>query len=160
MKNIFFIPIIALIGYSCQNLSADERLANLNDAEKELLVEEIKHMIAEDQHYREEIKKLSELEANYSENRDSLLEIQHKVDKYNNKNLLDITLRYGFPSAERLGEPILAWRIFQHSPQEFHEELKFRIKDEFEKGRIPSSEYAALNRHFNGNKVELSSINE
>ena len=59
---------------------------------------------------------------------DSLWELQTKIDSINTIRLIEIVKKYGFPSVDRLGAPVSARLIFQHSPKNFWRELNLLIK--------------------------------
>ena len=83
---------------------------------------------------------------------DSLWELQTNIDSINTIRLIEIVKKYGFPSVDRLGAPVSAWLIFQHSPKNFWRELNLLIKKESRKGNIPIAETTMLKWHLNGRK--------
>ncbi|MCP9201286.1 hypothetical protein MKO06_15355 [Gramella sp. GC03-9] len=78
------------------------------------------------------------------------------MDKIHTERVIEITKKYGFPSAKRLKEyseenidfnPLI---LLIHSPFEYSEDLKKIVKIEREKGRLEKCDYGYLLWHLNG----------
>jgi len=82
-------------------------------------------------------------------------------DALHTQRVIDITKKYGFPSAKRIKQfydqefedpefnPII---ILIHSPKEFWEELKVMMKNEYQNGSISQCDYGYLLWQFTGRK--------
>lgn len=100
--------------------------------------------------------------------RDSLWEIQSRIDRKNTKLLIEITRKRGWVSKKQLGctEYISPMIIFRHAPKEFWEDIRPLIKKEYEEKRMESATYGFIENHINGrplldleNKINGTEIN-
>lgn len=146
------MPIIfVLIYFSCSSVK-DKRLQR--DMDK--VVSELKTLVTKDQEDRmKKMKKIGLLRAENKDNSqkiDSLIKVQLKIDRENTRHLLNITKRYGFPDNSRLKERVPSWIIFQHTPEEYKEDVKKVLEKEHRLGRVRSEEYKMIMWHLNGRK--------
>lgn len=78
------------------------------------------------------------------------------TDKIHTERMIEITQKYGFPSAERLknySEESIDFRpliLLIHSPFDYSEEIKKLAKIEKENGRLKKCDYGYLLWHLNG----------
>ncbi|MGY3792345.1 hypothetical protein [uncultured Aquimarina sp.] len=151
--------LIILILVSCDSLSKDEKL--IKDREK--LTKELKNMVELDQKGRlfiTELKK-KQLDSNLIKfKRDSFWSKQIIIDNNNVKRLIEITNTYGFPNVDRLQSPVPAWLIFQHTPEEYKEEVSDLLIEEHKSGRMPTMEYNMIKWHLTGRKGSPFSFTE
>jgi hypothetical protein len=84
--------------------------------------------------------------------KDSIFKIMDSIDNRNTLKLMEITKKYGFPNVTRIGKPIPAWVIFQHTPKFHSVDVEILIDKEYKCLRIPEMEYKMLKWHLNGRK--------
>ncbi len=88
--------------------------------------------------------------------RDSLWKIQSEIDKKNTKLLIDITKKRGWVSRQQLGctEYISPMIIFRHAPEEFWEEIRPLIENEYAEKRMGSGDYGMIDNHIRGRPLD------
>lgn len=90
---------------------------------------------------------------NYRKKFDSLVALMKESDITNTEKLIEITEKYGFPSAKRLGVyKSKAYMIFVHSPKFFHPQIESLILEEYKEGRINEYEKEYIFWHIKGRK--------
>jgi hypothetical protein len=89
--------------------------------------------------------------------RDSLWEIQLKIDKKNTKLLIDITKKRGWVSKDGLGctEYIAPVIIFRPAPEKYWEEIKLLIDKEYAEKRMGRGDYGFIDNHLNGRPMDM-----
>lgn len=94
--------------------------------------------------------------------RDSLWEIQSKIDVKNTKLLIDIIKKRGWVSKKQLGcaEYISPMIIFRHAPEEFWEELRPLIEKEYAEKRMGSGCYGIIDNHIRGRPLDWNPDDE
>ncbi|GAA4273846.1 hypothetical protein GCM10022258_31400 [Aquimarina gracilis] len=121
-----------------------------NEVNNEKLWNQLKKMYADDQRYRNLMGELDKTAPNYQQKKDSLWALQHEIDNKNTEWMIDFTIKYGVPYADRTGKPIHAWVIFHHSPKKYHNKIKPLIEREYKAGRIDSTSYGLMQWHLAG----------
>ncbi len=140
MKNVLLILIIPFLIFSCKK---ENNYAN--DSE---LCEVLEEMTESDQR----IRNLPELKNGTERVKDSLWEIQNRIDKKNTELLIDITQKRGWVSKKGLGcsEYISPVVIFRHAPKEFWEEIRLLIEKEYSEKRMTKGDYSFIDNHLKG----------
>jgi len=144
---------IILFNFSCSPPKTKNELLERDKFEVISILDEIYTL---DQEGRIKLRELkngllsSEL---YNFKKDSLEKIQMNIDDNNTRLLIDITKKYGFPNVERIGKPIPAWLIFQHSSKDYFSELEKLLDNENKSRRLPDNEYAMIKWHISGRKA-------
>lgn len=113
------------------------------------------------------VKKISSIA---QKKKDSLMDLQVKLDNRNTRQLLSFVKKKGYPNMKELGcngysAPVL---IFVHSPEKYWKEVKNMINEEKKEKRISKGDYQYIMWHINGRKgvpfksskkVEIISVN-
>ncbi len=151
MRHYMYILLVVVLS-ACQPEKTKDEWLREDRAE---LAEELKAMEETDQKNRlllRALKKQQLPDSIYKKKSDSIWAIQTPIDKKNTERLIEITKKYGFPRVSRLGAPIGVWIIFQHSAEEYREELSQLLAEEHKAGRLPDIEYEMLKWHLGGRK--------
>jgi len=92
--------------------------------------------------------------------KDSLWNIQSKIDYKNTKLLIDITKKRGWISSSKdeLGcdKNIAFALVFRHAPEEFWNELKPLIDKEYIEKRMGSGAYGFIDNHIRGRPMDFN----
>lgn len=137
----FYLSILIL---SCTNKRFNK---NADLSKDEFLIESLKEVMTSDQKYR----LLMQNETSQSR-KDSLWELQAKVDAQNTEYLLDFTRKKGFPNPDRIKEPLNLWVIFHHSPKKYQRQIESLLNKEVEEGRFGKMEFELVKWSLGGRK--------
>jgi len=88
---------------------------------------------------------------------DSLWSIQLVIDSINTSKLIEIVKKEGWPNKDKMnckkmGAPLV---IFRHTPDEFTEEVKELMENEYKEGRIDYLNYMFIDNHLNGRPTDF-----
>lgn len=90
---------------------------------------------------------------NYLEELKSLRKKMKEQDVSNVKELIELTGKHGFPGPERLGvKKSKAYLIFVHTPNNYKDEVRLLIEEEYRAGRMGTYEYQHIIWHLDGRK--------
>lgn len=178
------INIFVILFFACNAIFAQTEKDSLLKRDINIIVDELQFMFGYDQIMREYINyktfdkhKTDSIEnlpdslravamRNFEFDNDTLVKMIWRKyinpkDAEHTERLIEITKKYGFPSADRLKkyykkgfmDPDFQTNlIFIHSPKKYWEELKVLMKDEYEIGNINQCIYGYLLWHFNERK--------
>ncbi len=90
---------------------------------------------------------------NYKKSFDSLIALMKESDITNTEKLIEITEKYGFPSAKRLGvNKSKAYMIFVHTPKIYYPRVESLVLKEYEQSRMSEYEKEYIFWHIKGRK--------
>jgi len=88
--------------------------------------------------------------------RDSLMELQIKLDNVNTEILIDIIKKRGYPNKKNCDCKMFPGIIFRHSQSEYWPEIGILIEKEFTEGRMNNGTYSMVKNHINGRKGHIN----
>ena len=152
LMKLYVYLFLGVLMAACNTARIKDKRLN---RDKALLTPELRAMCDADQEGRLFLRALKKQQLPtpvYKRKRDSVWKLQTPIDKKNTERLIAITRKYGFPNIERLGAPVAAWLIFQHTPDEYRKEVSKLLAKEDKAGRMPDIEYLMLKWHLGGRK--------
>ena len=82
--------------------------------------------------------------------KDSLWDLQYKIDIQNSKKLFKIISEYGYLNQENSNCNIPLHIVLMHTPEQFKERTLKLVEQEYEKGKISQFNYLNIIWHLNG----------
>ncbi|MBW1297809.1 hypothetical protein [Aquimarina litoralis] len=149
-KYLLILLIFFMISCGKPQPTNEEIEKAFQEVNNETLWKELKEMVYMDQYYRGMSSGLDKSAPNYQKQRDSIWELQLAVDHKNTKRIIEITEKYGLTNPQRTGQPIGAWLLLHHAPEEYHDEIKPLVEREFKAKRMDPRTYALIKWTLNG----------
>lgn len=113
-----------------------------------VLLNEMNQMLKNDQKYRSYISKNRNKLTIHQ--KDSIWELQSKIDVYNVNRLIQIIKKHGYFDSGNSNSRIAIFAMLMHTPKELKEEVANLIKSEYNKKRIDEASYGMITWHLEG----------